>query len=184
MLHHGSWILAGGAVVHQLRLPYTVVASRRSLDDEPDAVRAFWLGVHQRGADLYAQRLLYSDEPALGAVRWLQQQGQVLGVVLDVRDGGKPTPEQAFNFCNTKVFLQTGPAKLARIAKASVVPMVTVYDPVRAIHDVHFLPAVASGMSDAATTQAALGAMEPLFAVSQQQAFYDILEVCGKPAAV
>jgi lauroyl/myristoyl acyltransferase len=182
MLHHGSWILAGGAVAHQLRMPYTVVASRRSLDHEPDAVRNFWLGVHQRGAALYGQPLLYTDEPAFAAVRWLQKAGHVLGVVLDVREGAKQTPEHPFAFCGQQVFLQTGPARLARVSGATVVPAVMVYDPAAAAHQLHLLPPVARGLSDVDTTQAALAAMSALFAASQQQAFYDILGVCGKAA--
>ena len=181
MLHHGSWILAGGAVAHQLRMPYTVVASRRNLDHEPEAVRTFWLGVHQRGAALYGQRLLYTDEPAFNAVRWLQQRGHVLGVVLDVREGAKRIPEHPFSFCKSTVYLQTGPARLARIAGATVVPMVMIYNARQAVHELHFLPPVPHGLSDIDTTQAALQAIQPLFEASQQQAFYDIVGVCSAP---
>ena len=60
-LHHGSFFLSGGSIIHKLGLNFSLIASRRNLKFMPSDEQEFWKNVHRRSAKLYENRLMYSD---------------------------------------------------------------------------------------------------------------------------
>jgi len=184
MLHYGSWILAGGAITHQTGLRYTVIASRRNLEPLQEDERSFWLGVHQRGTHLYCNSLFYTDESPMRAMRWLRTPGNVLGVVLDVREMDRPQKESPFRMLGQQISMQTGPARLAEIAKVPMIPVVMQYHPQERRHHLHVLPAIFPRGDPNAATQQALGSMEEYVAAMPAQQFYDIVGAFSQSQAV
>jgi lauroyl/myristoyl acyltransferase len=174
MLHYGSWILAGGAIARQTGLRYTVIASRRNLDTLNDTDRHFWDGVHRRGAELYGNELFYTDESPMRVLRWLKVTGNVLGVVLDVRETDRPQKEFALRLLGRQITMQTGPARLAEIARVPMIPMVIQYHPDERRHHLNLLPAIFPHGNPGAATQQALDLIEPFVAAMPEQQFYDI----------
>lgn len=155
-LHYGSFFLSGGAVVRQLGLPYTAVVTSRNLLVLPEAEAAFWKAVHRRAEMLYGQPLFSTGAPPRTLLKWLETPGNMLGVVLDVREHGHKIKEHPFNFLGQPIFMQTGPAKLACLARVPLVPMTIRYDPAEKRHHLYFdapiMPADPVGMTQEALT--------------------------------
>ncbi|MFN7087838.1 MAG: lysophospholipid acyltransferase family protein [Burkholderiales bacterium] len=181
-VHYGSWILAGGAIAHRLGLPYTVIASRRNLENLAPEEKGFWEGVHRRSRALYGHRLFYTDQSPRQALRWLKTPGHVLGVVLDVREENRKYDEKAFRFLGHELFMQTGPARLACIAGVPMIPATIRYLPEERRHHLYFDAAVLPDGRPEDMTQRALLAIERHVAAAPQQQFYDIVAAFSRPA--
>jgi lauroyl/myristoyl acyltransferase len=179
-LHQGSWILAGGAIKHQRGLRYTVIASTRNLDYCTPEEKLFWLGVHERTKVFYQEPVFYSHDSVRLSLNWLKNPGNILGVALDVREANRTHKEEHFQFMDRKIYLQTGPAKLAKLANAAVIPSVTWYDLAQRQHVFQFLPAITRLEDPAAVTQAALTAIEPFIKRYPNQQFYDIAKILAQ----
>jgi lauroyl/myristoyl acyltransferase len=182
-LHYGSWILAGGAIAHRLGLPYTVIASRRNLEiipQEAQEEKRFWEGVHQRVSRLYGHPLFFTDQSPRQPIKWLKKNGHVLGVVLDVREPGQQIEEHPFQFLGHTIFMQSGPARLARIAGVPIVPATIQYRPRERRHHLYFDAPVFPNGNSQHTTQQVLQALEKYVARAPQQQFYDIIIEFGQ----
>ena len=129
-VHHGSWLLMNGALHHLCGgAPITSIASRRNLEFCTPEEKEFWLGVHKRSAEsCNAPVIFYTDQSPIGSVRWLKEPHHVLTVALDVREPAADKPEQQFEFLGQTIYLQTGPAKLAQLTGAQVVPAAIEYN--------------------------------------------------------
>jgi hypothetical protein len=171
-LHH----LCGGA-------PITSIASRRNLEFCTPAEKDFWLGVHQRSAEsCNAPVIFYTDQSPIGPVRWLKQAHQVLTVALDVREPAADKPEQSFQFMGQTVYLQTGPAKLAQLTGAQVVPAAIEYKAETQRHLLTLHPAIdPNSCTPEALTQTALDAIGPHVMRTPEQQFYDLLGALQTP---
>jgi len=180
-LHYGSWILAGGAIAHRLGLPYTVIASRRNLEIMPVEEKRFWEGAHQRIGRLYGHPMFFTDQSPRGPIKWLGKSGHVLGVVLDVREHGQRYEEHPFQFLGHTVFMQCGPARLARIAGVPIVPASIEYRPGERRHHLRFDAAVFPDRDPRHTTQQLLRVLEEQVARIPQQQFHDILAEFSRP---
>ena len=107
-------------------------------------------------------------------MRWLRTPGNALGVVLDVRETARPQKESPFRLLGQQITMQTGPARLAEIARVPMIPMVMQYQPRERRHHLHLLPAIfPRGDPDDATRQALAG-MEAFVGEMPEQQFYDI----------
>jgi len=175
-LHYGSWILAGGAIAHRLGLPYTVIASRRNLETcfTPEEKR-FWEGVHLRGRRLYGHPLFFTDQSPRQSIKWLNTPGHVLGVVLDVREHGQRYEEHPLQLLGHTIFMQSGPARLARIAGVPIVPATIQYRPRERRHHLYFDAPVFPDSNPQHTIQHLLRVLEKHVARAPQQQFYDII---------
>lgn len=180
-LHYGSWILAGGAIAHRLGLPYTVIASRRNLDFVPPEEKHFWEGVHHRGRHLYGHALFYTDESPRPAMRWLRQRRHVLGVALDVREHGQRFEEHPYAFLGGTIYMQSGPARMARVAGVPMVPAAIQYQPALRRHRLVFEPAVVAEDDPRVTTQRLLSTLEKYVAERPEQQFHDIATEFARP---
>lgn len=173
-LHYGSFFLSGGAIVRQLGLPYTAVVTSRNLLVLPEAEAAFWKAVHRRAEMLYDQALFSTGAPPRILLNWLKTKGNMLGVVLDVREYGHKIKEHSFNFMGQPIFMQTGPAKLACLARVPLVPMTIRYDLTEKRHHLYFdapiMPTDPVGM-----TQEALTILGRYVAKAPNQLYQDIV---------
>jgi hypothetical protein len=171
-LHH----LCGGA-------PITSIASRRNLEFCSAEEKEFWLGVHKRSAEsCNAPIIFYTDQSPIGPVRWLKEPHQVLTVALDVREPTADKPEHEFQFMGQSVYLQTGPAKLAQLTGAQVVPAAIEYNAETQRHQLYLYPAIdPSGCTPEELTQAALNQIGPHVLQSPEQQFYDLLGALQTP---
>jgi hypothetical protein len=185
-VHHGSWLLMNGALHHQCGgAPITSIASRRNLEFCTPEEKAFWLGVHQRSAaSCNAPVIFYTDQTPIGPVRWLKSPHHVLTVALDVREPAANKPEQAFQFMGQTIYLQTGPARLAQMTGAQMVPAAIEYNPETQRHTLSLYPALNPAEWTAPElTQKALEVIGPHIAQSPQQQFYDLLGALQVPQA-
>jgi lauroyl/myristoyl acyltransferase len=179
-LHYGSWILAGGAIARRLGLPYTVIASRRNLEIIPLEEKRFWEGVHLRGSRLYGHPLFFTDQSPRQPIKWLKKHSHILGVVLDVREHGQQIEEHPFQFLGHTVYMQSRPARLARIAAVPIVPATIQYRPRERRHHLYFDAPVFPDGNPQHTTQHVLRALEKYVARDPQQQFYDIITEFGQ----
>lgn len=184
-VHHGSWLLMNGALHHLCGgAPITSIASRRNLEFCTPEEKEFWLGVHKRSAEsCNAPVIFYTDQNPIASVRWLKEpHHHVLTVALDVREPAADKPESQFEFMDQNIYLQTGPAKLAQMTGATVVPAVIEYDPQSQMHTLHLYPAIdAQQHSLEDITQQALDCIGPHVQRTPQQQFYDLLGALQTP---
>ncbi len=174
-LHYGSFFLTGGAIVHQLGLPYTAIASRRNLAVMSPEESRFWEGVHRRGQQLYGHPLFFTDQSPRLSLNWLKEPGNVLGVVLDVREHDQQYREDPYRFLGHTLFMQSGPARLAAIARVPIVPATIRYCPGERRHHLHFDAPVKSEGDPVAVTQRLLEVLGDRLGEAPAQQFYDIV---------
>jgi lauroyl/myristoyl acyltransferase len=179
-LHYGSFFLSGGAVVHQLGLPYTAVVTSRNLAYMPEAEAFFWKAVHRRCETLYGEPLFTTGSPPRTLLKWLAQRGNMLGVVLDVREHGHKVKEYPFSFLGQPIFMQAGPAKLACLARVPLVPMTIRYAPAERRHHLHFDTPIQPG-DPVEMTQRALTVLGAYVAEEPDQQFNDIVRGFAQP---
>lgn len=182
-MHYGSFFLTGVAVRAQLGLPYTAIASRRNLEIAPEPDKKFWYGVHERSGKLYSRPLFYTDESPRFPLSWLKQAGNVLGIVLDVREHGQKYREDAYDFLGRKIYLQSGPARLACIAGVPIVPVTIYYCQKEGRHHLFFDKPVLSDQDPVAMTQRLLDVLGARVMLAPEQQFYDIASALSQPAA-
>ncbi len=180
-LHYGSFFLTGGAIAHRLGLPYTAIASRRNLEIMTPEEKHFWKGVHLRGNRLYGHPMFFTDQSPRLLINWLRKSGHVLGVALDVREHGQRYEEHQFQFLGHTIFMQSGPARLARIVGVPIVPASIQYRPRQRCHHLYFDAPVFPENNPQHTTQHLLRVLEKPLARAPQQQFHDIIAEFSRP---
>lgn len=184
LLHHGSWILIGGVVRHALGIPYTVIASRRNFAVMSEEDADYWRQAHDVTQAYYGAEFIFTDQPPFRAIRWLKRRPAVLGVAFDVREFDQPHRESEIDFAGHRLWVQTGPARLAQLAKVLVVPATIHFDPRRRLHQLTFLDVLdPQAVSDLELTQAVFSALAPAYLAHERQAFFDMPAVFSRPHA-
>ncbi|OGA52929.1 MAG: hypothetical protein A3F74_06970 [Betaproteobacteria bacterium RIFCSPLOWO2_12_FULL_62_58] len=178
-LHFGSFFLSGGALVHQLGLPYTLIASRRNLALLPPAEADFWRGVHERSARLFGAPLFFSDEPATNLTRWLKE-GKFLGAAMDVRETGFEQRSGRFDFLGARLHLHLGPGRLAAMTGRPLHAMTILFDPERRRHELHLGPPVFERDPEI-LIQRALDDMAPIVSRAPWQLYHDLFGIFAQP---
>lgn len=180
-LHYGSFFLSGGAIVQQLKLPYTAIVTGRNLAPSAEE-QLFWKGVHQRSSGLYEQPLFYTGITSPKSIlNYLGKPGNLLCAMLDVREQGQMPKEFAFNFLGNRVYLHTGPARLAYLAKVPMLPMTIQYNPFERRHHLYFGEPVYPCKDHVEVTQRVLSSLECYIPDQPQQWFYDFLSAFALP---
>jgi len=179
-MHYGSFFLFGGAIRHQLQLPYTAIASRRNLSQLSPADKKFWQGVHRRSGELYGQPLFFSDEKVSQSVRWLEQPSHLLGVALDVHELDYPREKHSFQFLGREVFLPDSPSRLAKIAQVPMVPTLIRFDERSSTHHLHLYEPVRVESPNGAIQQV-LSQLEGWIEADPSQQFFDIAQAFSTP---
>lgn len=100
----------------------------------------------------------------------------------DVREPAANKPEQAFEFIGQTIYLQTGPARLAQMTDALVVPAAIEYNPLTQMHTLSLYEALsATDATPHEVTQQALNKIGPHIERAPQQQFYDLLGALQVP---
>ncbi len=173
-LHYGSFFLMGGALVHHLGLEYSAIASRRNALALHDVGKHFWLGVYRRADQLYGTPLLYTDQSPRLALDWLKRPRHMLGVAMDVREVGRSHDEQRFRFMGNNVYMQTGAARLARIARLPLTPVLIHYRRDEQRHHLYIEEPIEPKLDPDEMIQRALDQLAPHIAADPMQQFHDI----------
>lgn len=179
-LHYGSFFLAGGAVVEQLHLPYTAVVTSRNFRVLPEGEAAFWMAVHRRAEMLYRQPMFSTGSPPRTLLNWLGTAGNMLGVVLDVREHGHKIREYPMNFMGNSIYIQIGPAKLACLAKVPLIPMTIRYSPEERRHHLYFSTPILP-TDPVEMTQQALDVLGKYVELAPNQLYQDIIRDFAVP---
>lgn len=179
-LHYGSFFLTGGALHHQLNIPYTAIASRRNIQLLPANEKLFWQGVHTRSGKLYEEPLIFTDESALKSIRWLTKHQHVLGVALDVHEIEYPKKRLPFSFLGQRVYLPIGAARLAKLTSTPMMPACIQFDPILKVHHL-YLNEVVVVNEPLQATQACLDALAPFVQSNPSQQFFDIAQAFANP---
>jgi len=186
-LHFGSFFLSGAALVHQLGLQYTAIASTRNFKQMDQSEEHFWKQTHSIANDLYSREMFLTNELKLQEITSFIQAGSLVGTALDVAEIGQRHKFHAYRFLNNEVLLQTGPARLARIAKVPLYGMIIVYDKKRHKHDLHITGPYSSKEIEK-STQKILCDMEPIVERNMDQLFHDVFHLFSrnqiKPLAI
>jgi len=181
-LHYGSFFLSGGAIVQQLNLSYTAIVTGRNIACLPAEEQLFWKGVHQRSSDLYKQPLFYTGStPPRNLLAYLDKPGNLLGAMLDVREQGQMPKEYAFDFLGRRMYWQTGPARLAYLAKVPILPMTIQYNLSERRHHLYFGEPVYPCKDHVKVTQHVLSSLEPYISNQPQQSFNDVFNTFLSP---
>jgi lauroyl/myristoyl acyltransferase len=180
-LHHGSFFLSGGAIMHKLGLNFSLIASRRNLKFMPSGQQEFWKNVHSRSARLYENRLMYSDYGVRNILNFLND-NIFLGVAVDVQEKGHYHQTRCFQFQDKHLFFQTSAERLAILSKKKVFGMVIVYDSKKKMHDLHISPPLLPDKSFSAS-QSALEFMESIIPVDHAQMFHNLNKLFSKSSS-
>ncbi|MDD2558033.1 MAG: hypothetical protein RBR43_06995 [Desulfuromonadaceae bacterium] len=182
-LHHGSWILIGGAMRYLFDVPYTVIASRRNLPLMGTDEAEYWQHIHKIMADYYGTEIFYTDQTPRKILNWLKRTGSVLGVALDVREHEQYPTEHEILFNGGTLWVQTGPAKLARVSRSVIVPCSICYVAEHRVHELTFHAPVEplQHQSDAQVTQHVFSALEHAYIDYPRQEFHDLMGVFSHP---
>lgn len=178
-LHFGSFFLSGAALVHQLGLQYTAIASTRNFKQMEKSEERFWKKTHSIANDLYSRKMFLTNESKLQEITSFIQAGSLVGTALDVAELGQRHKFHAYRFLHNEVMLQTGPARLARIAKVPLYGMIIVYDQKRHKHDLHITGPYSSKEIEKAT-QKILCDMEPIVERNMNQLFHDVFHLFSR----
>ena len=179
-VHYGSFFLSSGAIVHQLKLPCTDIVTSRNMAVLPAEEGTFWRGVHQRSEKLYQQPLFHAGiTPPREIVRYLAAPHNLVLAMLDVREAGHIAKESPFLFLQRQIYLQTGPARLACLAKVPLVPMCIQYNPEERRHHLYLGSPVWPDTIPIEMTQQVITQLEPY--VGGPQFFHDLFTVFSQP---
>ena len=183
LLHHGSWILIGGVIRYVLGLPYSVIASRRNFDTMPSVEATYWENAQKFIAQYYGSELFFSDQPSIRLFRWLQKKAGILGVAFDVREADQFHNESEIQFGGQRLWVQSGPAKLARSSKSLIVPAGIHYVPEHKVHELIFYDAInpEDYASDFHVTQQLFTSLEAHYLSYSHQGFNDLIAMFSAP---
>lgn len=174
-LHFGGFFLSGIALIEILKIKYTAVASKNNLKFLTKEESEFWQSVHEKMSSLYSKELFFTNESPHNLIRWLNQDGY-LGVAMDVIEEGRTNKLSAFKFLNQNIYLQTGPARLARITNKPLISMTIRYSPLLRKHSI-VLGEPKYVENEIISTQDVLNEMELQIKGFEYQFFHDILNL-------
>jgi predicted O-methyltransferase YrrM len=178
-LHFGSFFLSGAALIHQLGLKYTAIASTRNFKHMPDKEEKFWRKTHETANELYSKKMFLTHEPHTREIISFLKSGSFLGAALDVTESGQKHKLHPYKFLHNEIMLQTGPARLARMARVPLYGMIIVHDKKAKKHDLH-VTGPHSYNEIEKSTQEILHFMEPHVEKNMDQLFHDIFHLFSR----
>ena len=180
-LHFGSFFLSGLSLIHKMGLSYTVIASRRNFKVMVTQERKFWEVAHAKMNNLYSRKMFLTDESNINEMICYLKKGGFIGAALDVAEIDQKHKFHPFKFLYNQIYLQTGPARLARIANVPIYGMSIAYDQ---NHKVHTLKI--SGPHDQnkveESIQKLLSEMEQVVSQRMNQLFHDVFRLFNRHA--
>lgn len=177
-LHFGSFFLTGGALSNQLGINYTAVASKRNLEFLTQKEKLFWNKVHTISEKLYGNDLFYTDNYPKCMINWLNN-GNFLGVALDVNEKGFNHNFSKFKLFNSNYNFQTAAYRLAKITNKKIIAMLICYNKKKFKHHLYLSHPFEVGNPNNCI-QESLNFMEPHIHKHKNQFFHDIDKCFGQ----
>jgi predicted O-methyltransferase YrrM len=178
-LHFGSFFLSGLSLIHKIGLSYTAIASRRNFKVMATQERNLWEDVHTKMNNLYSRKLFLTDESNFDEILEYLRKGGFVGAALDVAEIDQKHKFHPFQFLYNQIFLQTGPARLARIANVPIYGMSISYDQNHKLHTLRI-----SGPHDQnkieESIQKLLSEMEEVISQRMNQMFHDVFRLFNR----
>lgn len=178
-LHFGSFFLSGLSLIHQLGLRYTALASTRNFKAMQNDEKNFWENVHRKMNLLYSHGMFLTNKSNSREMISFLKSGGFIGAALDVAEIGQKHKLQAFEFLHNQIYLQTGPARLARIANVPIYGMSIAYDQNPKVHTLRISgPHIQSKVEE--SIQKLLSEMEQIVSQQMNQLFHDVFKLFSK----
>ena len=178
-LHFGSFFLSGLSLIHQLGLRYTALASTRNFKAMQNDEKNFWENVHRKMNLLYSHGMFLTNKSNSREMISFLKSGGFIGAALDVAEIGQKHKLQAFGFLHNQIYLQTGPARLARIANVPIYGMSIAYDQNPKVHTLRISgPHIQSKVEE--SIQKLLSEMEQVVSQQMNQLFHDVFKLFSK----
>ena len=178
-LHFGNFFLSGVGLGTLLGLEYTAIASTLNFKHMDQNEEDFWRKVHKLANKTYSRDMFLSHEPNSKEIISFLNKGNFLGAALDVTESGQKHKLHPYQFLNNEIMLQTGPARLARMAKVPLYGMIIVYDEDQDKHQLH-LTGPYSSKEIENSTQQILRFMEPFVEKNTDQLFHDLFHLFSR----
>lgn len=174
-LHYGSYFLSGCALVQQLKLSCNAIVTHNNLLILPEKEANFWRFAHRQVEKLQRQSIFYAGKTSRNEIiNTLQKKNSLIWSMLDVREVGRERPEFAFDFQGTKIYLQTGSARLASLANVPLIPICIQYNLDEKRHHLYIGEPILSKNSPIEMTQAALIQLESIVSTQPNQFFHNM----------
>jgi predicted O-methyltransferase YrrM len=178
-LHFGSFFLSGLSLIHQLGLRYTALASTRNFKAMQNDEKNLWENVHRKMNLLYSHGMFLTNKSNSREMISFLKSGGFIGAALDVAEIGQKHKFQAFDFLHNQIHLQTGPARLARIANVPIYGMSIAYDQNQKVHTLRISgPHIQNKVEE--SIQKLLSEMEQVVSQQMNQLFHDVFKVFSK----
>ena len=177
-LHFGNFFLSGVALQTFLNLKYTAIASTLNFKLMSKEEEAFWVRVHTQANRIYSRPMFLTHELDTREIISYLRAGNFLGAALDVSETGQKHKFSPFQFLNNEIMLQTGPARLARMADVPIYGLTIAYNRKEKTRIAHH-PAYSSKEVEK-SVQAILQKMEPIIEKNMDQLFHDLFFLFSK----
>ena len=96
-----------------------------------------WEKTHDVINKLYSRKLFLTDYNSSKEIINFIKEGGFLGAAIDVAEHGQLHKFELFEFLQNSIYLQTSPARIAKISNVPLYGMTIVYDEKKAIHDLY-----------------------------------------------
>ena len=178
-LHFGNFFLSGVALQTFLNLKYTAIASTLNFKLMSKEEEAFWVRVHTQANRIYSRPMFLTHELDTREIISYLRAGNFLGAALDVSETAQKHKFSPFQFLNNEIMLQTGPARLARMAEVPIYGLTIAYNKRKKKHELHITqPYSSKEVED--SVQAILQKMEPIIEKNMDQLFHDLFFLFSK----
>jgi len=175
-LHFGSFFLSGVSLISQLGINYTAIASTIHFKAMNTGERKFWREVHKIANKLYSRKMFLSHKGTTPEMLKYLSLGSFIGAAIDVSEIGKKHKFEPFTFLRNEVYLQTSPARLARLAKVPLYGMTISYNSTEEMHTLQITGPYDSNKVGSAI-QNILTDMEPVIRNNMDQLFHDVFHL-------
>lgn len=175
-IHFGNFFLSGVALKSILNINYTAIASTANFKNMPRDESDYWQKIHQIANKSYSREMFLTNKSTTKEMVSYLQDGNFLGAAIDVAEQGKKHKFHPFKFLDNEIMLQTGPARLARIAKVPLYGMIIVYDSKAQRHRLR-ITGPYSNENIENSTQLILKEMEPIVKNNIDQLFHNLFHL-------
>ena len=175
-LHFGSFFLSGVSLISQLGINYTAIASTINFKEMNTGERKFWRKVHKIANKLYSRKMFLSHKGTTPEMLKYISLRSFIGAAIDVSEIGKKHKFEPFTFLHNEVYLQTSPARLARLAKVPLYGMTISYNSTEEMHTLQITGPYDSNKVRSAI-QNILTDMEPVIRNNMDQLFHDVFHL-------
>ena len=175
-LHFGNFFLSGAALVAKLNLAYTAIASTKNFINMPEDEVIFWKQIHNLANRTYSRDMFLSHEKNGKEMVNFLREGNFLGAAIDVAEVGSRHRFAPFQLLNNTIYLQSGPARLAKLAKVPIYGMSIVYDDIKKLHQLR-ITGPHDSQNPKIAIQQILKEMESDIRTNMGQLFHDIFSL-------